>query len=1354
MVKRSVTLLEETIFQHVTIHKLMIYIYDKLKVCQDPFLAIIRSNIVELKKIRGCDPVVLLESSKTIMKTLVTFTRLSCISPEVVGFIRRLMHDVYVRMRKLWETYKIHGSYEVPKKRQRVYHHENLLDKENLETSRQVKKNEKTKNSMKKLTEELSKTESNYNNDNKEAKNVESDKFDADIASQIRDSVVSELASDGSFCKNSLLERIKTIITENHEKPGEDDVSDDLKNSDSMSEQKDFKSPKKRKVKNRKWSLGIIHAKKKKKVDISNIKVEVKQEVKSTILPEESVDLAQNLENKTELIAKKFEMKTISQPKDFEDEETSLNTCNVITKDSGWEERLRVQREYYLNEMSKVSYRLNAKLSPLPNYNFINVLTKKMNISLTTYGHAIKELMAMDHAQLIESNKNNESSTSYIDLWKIEPNPSNSINVGVFKATRHRKRFIYECTGEKCSVKTIHLSVLYNHAVLVHSPFNWDWSCSMCGIVQQINLLQNANLLDMAMYHLLSYHSTSALSRNPEIASMEMQIKTKAESPLNIKTNLTCGGTNSGISRTYCSQLFKCSKCSFSSGLFSEGLSHFSIEYQGNAEFKCIYCSQGEKSVYDLCNHMELYHSSSIFLCSQCHYRSVSPINTLNHYYDEHDEGDESKEILIYVNVEPASSKNKPLPTVYPSSALKKYICNHPDNEDFRTMIGSKFVKHLTTCPSQGGKRNNGSNRKFECSLCGTKTVAAYKLKQHFEAHQVLRYICVYCGQGYIKLLPLEEHFYKTHMYWHPRYIIREAYDDCPKELSEEYSSMMKYETDLEDLLEVSLEMKEFHTQSPRIKLQMISGDPWPGFYEVSEKPQEKNRDNSLLNLSVTEESFKTESMLQENSISEGKDSQVETFVEEQLNPDKEPNRLEELRGKENNSDVIDLTEDETPAAIEKESKKKSMPASYVDEIIEILSDSEDKNDSLLKNQKLIASPQKNKYSNSVLKSSIKIAKESLADNSLRQFRFSRSSVAPPSIGYIVTSPRTSKTTPTTSFDDRLPSCSPIVVTPEQHSTGEITCSAREPTRTPEIRVIAEAKLDNFMNSLFLGNPPPPDRLDKKFLSDKNHLELYGKDGNESGPSASSVTVPNILKKKKTESKSKMIQILKVCKENKSSQGIILFKCPYCKFAGQDKSGLSQHISRMHTDIVNSSSVEVAKDFKCAKCQTSFEGFALLHKHVETSHEQDTIGAFQIFVEGNVFVRKDVKICFLCSALIVSLEQLYNHPDVCPFAHTTGTHLNSSIVYATGNKYKAVFAYQKSEIKINRNIVELLQPHLPTPVEANIVKRAVAKKSTGPRPQIQEAVTSQVGSIRRAVARKSTGPYVMPSPSIEIDHLI
>lgn len=27
--------------------------------------------------------------------------------------------------------------------------------------------------------------------------------------------------------------------------------------------------------------------------------------------------------------------------------------------------------------------------------------------------------------------------------------------------------------------------------------------------------------------------------------------------------------------------------------------------------------------------------------------------------------------------------------------------------------------------------------------------------------------------------------------------------------------------------------------------------------------------------------------MLQENSISEGKDSQVETFVEEQLNPDK-----------------------------------------------------------------------------------------------------------------------------------------------------------------------------------------------------------------------------------------------------------------------------------------------------------------------------------------------------------------------------------------------------------------------------------------------------------------------------------
>lgn len=53
MVKRSVTLLEETIFQHVTIHKLMIYIYDKLKVCQDPFLAIIRSNIVELKKIRG-----------------------------------------------------------------------------------------------------------------------------------------------------------------------------------------------------------------------------------------------------------------------------------------------------------------------------------------------------------------------------------------------------------------------------------------------------------------------------------------------------------------------------------------------------------------------------------------------------------------------------------------------------------------------------------------------------------------------------------------------------------------------------------------------------------------------------------------------------------------------------------------------------------------------------------------------------------------------------------------------------------------------------------------------------------------------------------------------------------------------------------------------------------------------------------------------------------------------------------------------------------------------------------------------------------------------------------------------------
>lgn len=162
----------------------------------------------------------------------------------------------------MWETYKIHGSYEVPKKRQRVYHHENLLDKENLETSRQVKKNEKTKNSMKKLTEELSKTESNYNNDNKEAKNVESDKFDADIASQIRDSVVSELASDGSFCKNSLLERIKTIITENHEKPGEDDVSDDLKNSDSMSEQKDFKSPKKRKVKNRKWSLGIIHGKK------------------------------------------------------------------------------------------------------------------------------------------------------------------------------------------------------------------------------------------------------------------------------------------------------------------------------------------------------------------------------------------------------------------------------------------------------------------------------------------------------------------------------------------------------------------------------------------------------------------------------------------------------------------------------------------------------------------------------------------------------------------------------------------------------------------------------------------------------------------------------------------------------------------------------------------------------------------------------------------------------------------------------------------------------------------------------------------------------------------------------------
>lgn len=50
-----------------------------------------------------------------------------------------------------------------------------------------------------------------------------------------------------------------------------------------------------------------------------------------------------------------------------------------------------------------------------------------------------------------------------------------------------------------------------------------------------------------------------------------------------------------------------------------------------------------------------------------------------------------------------------------------------------------------------------------------------------------------------------------------------------------------------------------------------------------------------------------------------------------------------------------------------------------------------------------------------------------------------------------------------------------------------------------------------------------------------------GKDGNESGPSASSVTVPNILKKKKTESKSKMIQILKVCKENKSSQGIILY---------------------------------------------------------------------------------------------------------------------------------------------------------------------------------------------------------------------
>ncbi|KAK9498444.1 hypothetical protein O3M35_003081 [Rhynocoris fuscipes] len=1306
MVKKTVTLLEETIFQHVTIHKLIIYLYNKIKMSQDPLLAVIRTNISELKNKARDDPSVMIASSKTVLKTLLNFTRLNCISKETVCFIRRLMHDVYARMKRLWEIYKAHGSYELPKgKRLRISN--KVVDKENLESKNRQLKITIKRNSFEKKVSEINNIDEPIITDANNSIIKDSNNIAEEIADKVNNSITNECTEIESMMTMGVCDNNQTIESNQN-------------TANVTTKTTPGKSPKKRKIK--RWSLGnFSKARKKKKNDSANktspktsspeSKVNVKSKstvinvddtpVPTTVVPEAEPITAPVPEFLTppqptlpvvetvkpvEPIIADDEKPTVNDiiipTKQIAYEELLFDKSNSIVKDGGWGERLRIQREYYLNEMCKVVQKLSINERSLPKYDFINKLTNKLGVTLTTYGYSLKELMAMDHANLVKSPGSPEAALpSHTDWTKMES--STSAIVSIFKATRCKKRFVYECLAEGCTLKTTQLQHLHNHASIHHIPFEWNWSCSLCGSIE-VNFLRSADLLDMAMYHLSAFHSSSALNRNPvelEFTSLELQLRSKInlDSPVPTEKNVN-----------YYSKLYKCSKCNFSTVLLSEAYSHFYHELNEVKELNCIYCLKSYITVESLCDHLEIYHGSSIFLCSECHYRSISFYNTLNHFYDDHDELDENKEIIIYINNPPIVAKDLS-PRYYPFDQLSKYVCAHPDNDNYYTLVGSKFVKHIVNC-----QLRSGSGKRFECSLCEHKVNASYKLRQHYETHQVTKYICTYCGQGIAKLPAIKEHLYKVHMNWHPRFIIREAFDECPEEICTQYTSIMRYETFLEDLIEVSLEMDDFQKESARIKLKMVSGES-PKYDNLLDQLNDIYSKTKPETIPLVPGSFEI------SNTEENPEHRIKTQISE------------------------------------------SLESSHEDGFLVISSDSEDVNS----NQH---------YPESHYLDSIQYIEE----DPLKQMDISAPSTS--SAGFIL--PSFVKTPGVKSLNDLvadqtnsivsslstvsivIPLASQISDSPASPVSPSISPQITDQPRQPEIRVIAAAKMDNFRKSL-----PGVDDL-VNVPKDDFH--------NESGPSRLSLdesdikslrtkTVPRILCHYVDKPKKRMIQICNA-KKNFDNIGYVIVRCPFCEFAEgcsikQSKLTLSQHLSRNHVDVLNFYPEAQAKRiFECVKCSYTFEAFAALHKHFETDHSADKCGSFKIYLRGKQYVRKNIKICFLCSALIVSLEELYKHTDSCPFAHTTGTPLNSSIVYAADKEDKIYYTYEKSDIKVNKSIVELLQPHLPsTSTAANIdvtpIKRAVAKKSTGPRPLPVESI--DVSTKKRAVAKKSTGPYVV-----------
>lgn len=571
-----------------------------------------------------------------------------------------------------------------------------------------------------------------------------------------------------------------------------------------------------KKKKRKRWSLGIIRTKmKKKKKQAQEVKLGKSDDraqgtspnyMKHEVIelddiedhdaddqPDDFVDLV-SLESEDEI----YEKGKLQEIRDKT--ESVFNSYKVVHLD-------KERKMSYMTTMNKAYQDMKKKNS----YSLVSTLLNKLDMSSSTYDYSLNEIGLLHTDDLLQRNDDLQTKIFY----NHESIPSGVhgkvpfCTVGPLQVRRYEDEVVFYCTLDGCkNWCTTKPSYLHRHIQAKHSELTFDWSCSLCPIID-MTFIKTSDLCDLewAFKHLMVFHIER---RNYGLYLLEKYqdkndsyipgVNDEDKTEIKIDSVITLNPSfkqdkynlhkNSRVPK-----LFVCpiSNCEFTSDCEMASFKHFFNEFDELEYHKCTYCELSFKEAFSYCGHILDEHGFDKYQCTYCMYRSISKNNVVHHQMDQHT----SNSIRILSNKDKKHFKNKRKESDI-SVDLVPYKCTKK-NCNFQTNISKFFSDHLT---------RSHVNMSYTCQHpnCSFKTNIPHTLIEHMPSHAIAEFQCKYCPYASNNPQAIRRHMYQTHASKHPYCFQRIPFISESEKISKQYSNISSLSTNVEDVVLIDLD--------------------------------------------------------------------------------------------------------------------------------------------------------------------------------------------------------------------------------------------------------------------------------------------------------------------------------------------------------------------------------------------------------------------------------------------------------------------------------------------------------------------------------------------------------------------